>query len=122
MPLITPSTSVRNLSPSSTEPVSESSSGAGGTTEAAQIEHGHVRDPFRVTLTPPDAISRFPVSSKARLRMLTVPEPAAVHEKVQLVVPVAARQVVPPAVDTSTPVTTPPPFSTAVPAMVNVLP
>src|SRR5437762_2424277 len=64
----------------------------------------------------------FPVSSKARLLMVTEPEPAAAHENDQLVVPVACFQVAPPSVDTSTPATRPPPVSAAVPVMVTAVP
>src|SRR5205085_1711624 len=54
--------------------------------------------------------------------ILIDPAVVAVHEKVQLVVPVAGAQVTPPSTDTSIPATWPPPASVAVPLIVIVVP
>src|SRR4051812_4712021 len=110
-----PLTSVRNFVPSSTDDGSPSSTGFGGTVDALQIEQGHVRDSVTETATPAPGVSRLPVSSYARLLIVTLPFPAAVQLYVQLDPPVAAFHVVPPSVETSTPATTPPPVSLAVP-------
>jgi hypothetical protein len=64
----------------------------------------------------------LPLSSTARVRTVTGPLPATVHVYVHCERPVAGCQVVPPSVETSTPPTTPPPVSVAVPATVTTLP
>ena len=65
----------------------------------------------------------LPMSSTARDLIVTGPWLAVVvHAICQLVRPVAGRHVVPPSTDTSTPATTPPPVSEAVPAIVTVVP
>src|SRR5262249_41496286 len=107
---------VRNFVPSSTELVSPSSRGAGGTVEAPQIlQQGPATT---LIVTPAEGISVLPLSSYARLLIATAPEPETVPVKVQLVVPVACAQVAPPLSDTSTPATMPPPASDAVPVTV----
>src|SRR3954471_14863961 len=117
-----PFESARNFIPSSTDAVSPSSIGAGGTTEASQTEQGHDFVPPIVTATPAEGVSTLPVSSKPRLRIVVGPDPETVHANDQVVVPDAARHVVPPSVDTSTPETIPPPVSEEVPLIVMVDP
>src|SRR5213080_4923441 len=117
MAVIYPSTSLRKRSPSSTDAVSPSSSGAGGTTVLLQIVQGHVRVAPSVRVMPAPGASTLPVSSNARLFTLTVPDPVAVHVNVHDAEPVAALHVVPPSVEISTPDTIPPPASVAVPAI-----
>ena len=56
------------------------------------------------------------------LQIVAEPTTTGVHWNDQLVVPVAWLQVVPPSVDISTPATTPPPASDAVPLMVTGVP
>src|ERR1700730_13182383 len=83
-----------------------------------KMEQGHAT----LTLATADGGPRFPLSSTARDLIVVVGLPCAIHEYVQLVVPFAGCQVVPPSVDTSTPATTPPPASPAVPLMVTAAP
>src|SRR5215467_13074752 len=75
-----------------------------------------------VTATPADGVSRLALSSTARLRTLIDPALRGVQEYDQVDSPVAGCQVCPPSVETSTPATTPPPTSTAVPVTVTVMP
>src|SRR6476646_10584217 len=90
-----------------------------GVTLLPQIEQGQPM----VTVLPADGASRLPLSSTARDRIVDVGLPCAAGQVyVQLVVPVAGCQVVPPSVDTSTPATLPPPESLAVPETVTVAP
>src|SRR5690348_12548958 len=63
------------------------------------------------TETPGDGDSTLPLSSVARVRILVVGAPCAIHVELQAVVPVAGCHVVPPSVETSTPATVPPPAS-----------
>src|SRR5690349_10017671 len=76
-----------------------------------------------VTGTPIEAAPRLPLSSTARVIKVTVPEAAGVQVYVQVVVAAAVVSwagchVVLPSSDTSTPATTPPPKSVAVPVTV----
>src|SRR6476659_8876922 len=116
MPVMEPAVSVRNFRPSSTELESDSF-GFCGTALAGQMVHGHVRPPT-VTLTPDDGAPMFALSSVARARSVAVPALLGVHVHV----PVARCQVAPLSVETSTPATTPPPVSVAVPDTVTALP
>src|SRR5262245_27987093 len=122
MPETNPLISGRNFVPSSTELGSPSSSGAGGTVAALQMLQGHERDAVTLTVTPAEGASMLPLSSKPRLLIVTLPTPATVPLNVQEVVPVAAAQVAPPSIETSTPTRTPPPFSVAVPVTVTAAP
>ena len=106
--------------PSSVELASPSSAFC-GVDVADHIVQGQDRAAVIVSATPPDGICMLPLSSNARLLMVTEPEPVAVHWNDQLVVPTAASQVVPPSVDTSTP-TIPPTRTDAVPLIVTALP
>ena len=115
-----PAVSVRNFRPSSTELESDSF-GFCGTALAGQMVHGHVRPPT-VTLTPGDGAPMFALSSVARARSVAVPALLGVQVYVHELVPVARCQVAPLSVETSTPATTPPPVSVAVPDTVTALP
>src|SRR5690242_9846812 len=77
--------------------------------------HGQVRDPM-VTVRTASAPT-FPLSSVARTRIVADPVVPGRHEYVQEARPVAGCQVAPSSVETSTPPTTPPPVSAAVPEM-----
>src|SRR3981081_275096 len=94
--------------------------GFAGTAFAGKSVHGQARG-LTVTPTLDDGLSRLPLSSTARLRIVVAPETPGVHEYVQLAAPVALCQVVPPSVETSTPATTPP-VSLAVPETVTAVP
>src|SRR5438045_3271877 len=75
-----------------------------------------------VTATPAAGDSMFALSSVARDISVVVPRTPGSHEYVHVVVPLARCQVAPPSTDTSTPPTTPPPVSDAVPAIVTIDP
>src|SRR5919204_1459469 len=114
-----PNFSEVNLTPTSTGVGSSESRSALGTFQLApHSEHGHVT----VTGVPAPGVSRLPLSSTARTLIVVVGLPWAIQLYDQLVVPVAGCQVVPPSVETSTPATTPPPLSDAVPEMVTCVP
>ena len=95
-----------------------------GVTAEPQIEHGQET----LTVMPADGVSRLALSSTARDRIVVVGLPCAAHVYDHLtvcsagVVSVAGCQVAPPSVETSTPATTPPPVSVAVPVIVTALP
>src|SRR5262245_44175767 len=107
MPVIVPLISDWNFTSSSTDPVSGTAAKL-DVSVLDQIVHEQVCPPPpplpTVTVTPKAGVSRFPLSSTARLRRVTVPAVVTVHANVQLVVPEARRQVVPPSVEMSTPV------------------
>src|SRR6185503_10117280 len=117
-----PSTSALNFVPSSIDAGSLSSSGAGGTAAALQMLHGHDGEEEMVIDTPADGVSMLPLSSNERLLIETLPLPLTVQLNDQAVVPAAGVHVAPPSVETSTPVTSPPPESAAVPLMVIGVP
>src|SRR5260370_40742624 len=75
-----------------------------------------------VTVTPALGLSMLTLSSTALLLIVAEPEPAGVHEKLQFAWPVAGCHVVPPSTETSTPATTPPPVSAAVPVIDTAVP
>src|SRR5947209_19518413 len=79
-------------------------------------------DPVTVTGNPAAGGSRLPLSSTARLWIEALIGREGVHAYVQLLVPVAGCQLLPPSTETSTPATTPPPWSAAVPLIVTVEP
>src|SRR5215208_4962180 len=106
MPETLPKTSERNFTPTSTGDVSPAS-GTDGVTVLPQIEQGQET----ATEAPAPGVWVFPLSSVARVLIMVVGWPCAVHVYVQFAVPVAGCQVVPPSVETSTPATTPPPAS-----------
>src|SRR3954468_7680163 len=81
-------------------------------------EHGH--ETLTVRVGPEGSV--LPESSLARTLIVVDGLPCAVQAYVQLVVPLARCQVVPLSVETSTPATTPPPASAAVPEIVVVAP
>src|SRR5579864_4003763 len=66
--------------------------------------------------------SRFPLSSTARTTMFVVPCAVGVQKYIQDSRPLAGCQVEPPSIETSTPPTTPPPASVAVPVTVTGIP
>src|SRR4051794_6024979 len=118
MPVMDPAVSTVNLTPTSVLVVS-GSDGLPGVTELLHTLHGQLRGE---TVTATDAgVPMFPLSSVARAR--TVALPAAPGDQVydQVPRPLAGCQVEP-SVDTSTPPTTPPPVSAAVPETVRVEP
>src|SRR3954470_23251227 len=124
MPFIEPVTSERNFTPIST--------GLGSFTDAIDgvAVSLQIRAPAAdvavpgttVTVVEPPAPSRLPLSSTAALRIVTVPSARGAHAKLQLSRPVAGCQVAPPSTETSTPPTTPPPASAAVPEIRTVEP
>src|SRR6266851_2091316 len=113
-----PPWSAVNLTPSSTDDVSPVAAGAA---ELGSSEHGHGRG-LTVTATPAPGVSMLPLSSVARLRIVTLPVGPGVQLYVQEAVPLALCQVVPLSVETSMPATTPPPESEAVPVTVTPVP
>src|SRR5947209_3364873 len=119
MPVIVPSTSARNLTPTSIE--LESDAICAGVAAALQMLQGQAVCGVMVTVTPGAGCSRLPLSSTARLMILFVPASVGVQAKVQFCRPVACCHVLPLSTDTSTPAT-PPPESAAVPVMVMAVP
>ena len=75
-----------------------------------------------VTATPAPGTSRLPLSSTARALMVKLPADAGAQAKLQLSRPLAGCQVDPPSTETSTPPTTPPPESVALPVMFAATP
>ena len=67
--MISPATSERNLTPSSTAPGSLS---IGGTTESDQIEQGQLAGTTSTTIPGP-GVSRLPLSSAARVLIVAWP-------------------------------------------------
>src|SRR5712691_11774306 len=124
MPMMLPATSARNLTPTSSALLSASLGDVG--IVAPQIVHGHIWAPM-VTCVPADGVSRLPLSSTARLRIVVSPCGPGVHTYVQLNIPIpvmttlARCQVEPESTETSTPVTTPA-ASVAEPVMVTGVP
>src|SRR5207244_4015768 len=110
-----PKRSEVNFTPTSME-LGSAPSAAVGASELPKMEHGHAT----LTVVPADGDSRLPLSSTARDLSTAEELPWADQVYDQLVVPFAGCQVVPPSVETSTPATTPPPESLAVPWMVTV--
>src|SRR5215813_7593346 len=78
--------------------------------------------PKRITVICVGGSCTFPLSSVARLLIVTCPGVVGVHVKLHAVVPVAALKLAPPYTDTSTLATVPPPASLAVPVMLTVVP
>src|SRR5664279_1847475 len=124
---MTPSLSVRNLTPTSMAPGSPPSTLLGPTDEF-QMEHGQICG-LTLTGTPPGGFpplawgfSKLALSSTARLIKAAVPTTLGVHEYVQFARPTAGCHVCPPSVETSTPETPPPTESVAVPEMSTVVP
>src|SRR5437763_327475 len=102
--------------PSSTEPVSPESTSP-GVVLVPQMEQGH--DTFTAVET---TAPMFPLSSTGRAWTVALGLPWTIQLYDQFVVPAAVCQVVPASVDTSTPETTPPPPSDAVPDTVTRAP
>ncbi len=115
--MIVPNVSVLNFTPTSTGDVSPAS-GVAGVIVLPHSEQGQVT----VTGTPAPATCVFPLSSVARTLIVVLGAPWTSHEYVHALVPLARCQVAPPSVETSTPATTPPPASVAVPLSVMRLP
>jgi hypothetical protein len=69
-------------------------------------------------MMPAEGVSRLALSSTARLRIVVVPAVIGVQVKLQVSRPSAGCHVDPLSVETSTPPTTPPPLSLAVPEIV----
>src|SRR5687767_7345121 len=99
MPVMRPSVSALKRMPSS---IGTGSlwDGTGGTTPLPQMLHGHWRDTFTVTLA--GVTWTLPLSSNARLMIVTGALPVGVHWNVQFARPVAGDHVAPPLTDTST--------------------
>src|SRR6478752_2843259 len=116
-----PSMSLVNCTPSSTALVSAALGTAGTAPERQMLVHGHSLATIEMA-TPAPAASRLPLSSIARLLIDAAPGTPGVQSKLHRVVPVAAFHVAPPSTETSTPATTPPPWSAAVPVIVTRLP
>src|SRR4051794_29417623 len=107
MPVTVPVWSAVNLTPTLVAFLSESL-GVAGIALGAKMVHGQVFG-AAPTVTPGPGVSRLPLSSAARLLIVTWPEERGVQLYVHAERPVAGCQVVPPSTDTSTPPTTPPP-------------
>src|SRR5688572_14709761 len=103
----------RKRTPSSTEFGSASTVLAG--VSRGHSEQGQAALPT-LNVRVAGELCRLPLSSTARTRTVTSPVVVGTQVYDQLVRPVAARQVVPPSTDTSTPPTTPP-TSLAVPVI-----
>src|SRR5437764_3357282 len=116
IPLIVPATSEVNLTPTVMALVSPESLVTG--VAFPHIEQGH--ETF--TVMPLEGVSTFPPSSIARVMILAVGTRFGTQLYDQELVPVAGCQVEPPSVETSTPATTPPPLSFAVPEIVILVP
>src|SRR5262245_23666068 len=82
----------------------------------------HIPPTAILTLIAAGGFCTFPLSSTARLLIVTRPGVVSVLLKLQEVVPVAALKVAPPSTDTSTRATVPPPVSLAVPVMLTAVP
>src|SRR4029079_14078947 len=121
MPVIEPATSEVNSTPSVTGAVSESAT-VPGTIDAGHTLQGHPPppepDPTVIGMLAPGA-SRLPLSSTARLRIVVEKLPEGGHVEVQFARPLAGCHVAPLSTDSSTPPTTPPPVSAAVPVIVT---
>src|SRR6267378_2739366 len=115
MPVISPSNSVENRTPTSSGFPSPASVSP-GTADGDQMVHGQ-SCPLTGRLTEVGA-ERFPLSSTARLISVTAPSVEGLTLYVQFSLPAAGCHVAPPSMETSTPPTTPPPWSVAVPDMV----
>src|SRR2546426_10327711 len=115
-----PLVSVRNFKPNSLPLVSPLEMIAGTALEF-QIEQGHGRVATLI-LIPAPGVSRFAVSSTARLLIVTLPAILGVHVCVHVLLPGvhpdAGCHVAPPSTETSTPATRPPPESVALPVIV----
>src|SRR4030095_3432728 len=109
MPVMTPSTSARNFTPTSMAFGSDSEATA-GTVEGFQMLHGQSLG-VTVTVLPADGASKLAVSSTARLLRVMDPCVPGVQEKLHDDVPLARRHDVPPSTETSTAATMPPPVS-----------
>src|SRR5207247_7504147 len=92
-----------------------------GTVLEFQIEQGHVRV-WMLIVIPVPGVSRLALSSTARLLSVTEPAITGVHVCVHVlfpgVHPDAGCHVAPPSTETSTPATSPPPKSVALPVIV----
>src|SRR3954469_4694608 len=116
-----PSMSLLNLTPSSYGLVSAALGLVGTTAGFQRFGHGHAPTTTE-TVMPGPAASRLPLSSTARLRIVTGPRTLGDQSKLHVVVPAATCHVLPPSTDTSTLATSPPPCSVAVPLIVRRLP
>src|SRR5262245_38930022 len=112
-----PLMSLRNLTPSSTALASPASATGGAVVAEFQRLHGQVR----VTVTPLDGTSMFPLSSMPRLLIVIAPMPVTGNTIDQLSRPFARCQVAPESIDTST-ADTRPELSVAVPLIVRLEP
>src|SRR3954469_1122501 len=119
MPVIDPGVSTVNLTPTSVLVVS-GSDGLPGVTELLYTLQGQLRG---ATVTGTDVASpMFALSSVARALRVALPAVPGDQVYDHVPRPLAGCQVEPPSVDTSTPPTTPPPESVAVPETVRVEP
>src|SRR5438876_9677352 len=101
MPVMKPSMSLLNFTPNSTALPSAALGTVGVAAGLHRLVHGHVPT-TTVTLTPAPADSRLPLSSTARLRIVTAPSTLGDQSKLHVEVPDATCHVVPPSTDTST--------------------
>src|SRR6185295_16477040 len=104
MPVMKPSLSLLNFTPSSYG-LPSAASGIGGTVVGFhRLVHG--QSPCAtITVTPAPAASRLPLSSTARTLIVAEPGVPGVQSKFHTDVPCAAFQVAPPSTETSTPAT-----------------
>src|SRR5262249_10879941 len=112
------SLSAKNFTPSSIGAASALAAMAGAAV-GGQMLQGQLRA-VTFTGTLLRCVSRFALSSTARLRNLGSPVLSGVQWWIPFSRPVAGCQVLPSSVETSTPPMTPPPASLAVPVMVTV--
>src|SRR2546423_13550279 len=115
-----PLTSLLNFTPTSIALASPAFGAAGPTDGGHKLVHGQLPTTIE-TVTPGPAPSMLPLSSIARLRIVTGPTAPGDQSKLQVDVPCAGRHLAPPSTDTSTPATNPP-VSVAVPVIVTRLP
>src|SRR3954452_16682575 len=121
MPVMNPSMSLLNLTPSSYGLASAALGLVGTVVGFHKPVHGQAPTTTETVMPAPDA-SRLPLSSIERLRIVAAPGTLGDQSKLQVVVPAATCHVLPPSTDTSTLATAPPPVSAAVPLMVTRLP
>src|SRR6185295_5903704 len=107
MPVMKPSMSLVNCTPSSTALPSAALGTVGAAVGRHRLVQGH--SPWAIeTVLPAPADSRLPLSSMARTLIVAEPGTPGVQSKLHRLVPFAAFHVVPPSTDTSTPETMPP--------------
>src|SRR4029079_1087904 len=95
MPVMNPSMSLVNCTPSSTALVSAALGTAGTAPDRQMLVHGHSLAAIETT-TPAPAASRLPLSSIARLLIVADPGAPGVQSKLHRLLPAAALPTSPP--------------------------